>query len=80
MAEKGCITITEQHVIDGTITVTPTPSPASGSARVEWKRQELATEKAYSSPRVVVVSGADLVVTLDPSDRAGRQLCWDSYA
>lgn len=80
MAERGCVTLSAQNITDGTVTVTPTPSPAKGFAKVTFTLQILNREILREELRKAEVSGADLVVTLRPKDKAGQELCWESYA
>lgn len=79
MAELGCVVLSAQNITDGSVTVTPATPPAVGTASVVTQTQVLNRVRASESPCAVAVSGNDLVITLNPTDRVGGKLCWTSY-
>ena len=77
-AEQGCKPLIAADITAGNVTITPAVQPVNGSAHAD-RVQTLHHKKVVSSPRVVTVVAATLVIDLEGSDRVGDLLCWTSY-
>lgn len=80
-AENGCLTITQQQVTAGTVSVTPSIAPMAGTANARRTVGPAPYAAVLDTPLVAAAVGPNLVITLARGRvRAGDMLCWTSYS
>lgn len=80
MGDFGIVVLTAGHITAGSVTVTPSATPSDGLARVVRTQQgHLGKTPMIEGLRPIAAVDDDLVITLDPSDKAGHKLHWTSY-